>query len=291
MPELPEVQTVVSDLQQVIVGKKIESVEVKVLNLINLPKKEFKNKVEKIKILNVTRRAKMIVIKLDHNLFLLVHLKMTGQLIFRLGGKGTKSYASTGGGHSFKNIVDLPNKFSHIIFTFTDKSQLFFNDIRKFGWVKLLTQKDYETEFAKFGVEPLSKSFTLKKFESLLERYPKRKIKQFLLDQKLVVGIGNIYADESCFLAQILPTRIVQSLTKKEIEKLYQAIKNILKKAISKRGTSVNNYVDAKGEKGNFAQELKVYQRAKQKCLRCGGVVRKIKLNGRGTHFCEQCQS
>jgi formamidopyrimidine-DNA glycosylase len=293
MPELPEVETIKRDLEKNLVGKKIEAVEVKVAKLINVSVDEFRKLIIGKKVVDVERRAKILIIELNSGNNLLVHLKMTGQLILRIPPSVPPirgKFKVVGGGHPIASVDQLPNRFSHLIFTFSDNSQLFFNDVRKFGWIKVLSNKEVNKELEKFGIEPLSKNFTLKEFREILQKFPKRKIKQLLLDQSLIAGIGNIYADESCFYAGILPTRAARTLKEEEIKKLHTGIKKILKLSINKRGTSAENYVDAFGRQGGFVPYLKVYGRRGQKCKRCGGVIKKIKLNGRGTHFCEKCQ-
>ena len=156
--------------------------------------------------------------------------------------------------------------------------------------MKVVTEKDLPKYLEHLGPEPLGKDFTLEKFREILARYPKRKIKQLLLDQSLIAGLGNIYADESCFLAKILPTRIVGNLTPSEIKKLHQSIIAVLKLSISKNGTSSRNYVRSNGQPGGFVPHLKVYGRGKERCKICSTKISKIKLNGRGTHFCPHCQ-
>jgi formamidopyrimidine-DNA glycosylase len=270
MPELPEVETLKRELGRVLVGKKIKafSAEKFVLDLVGK------------KIEAVERRAKIIVITLSSGQFLLVHLKMTGQLIFK-PAKGKLIM----GGHP-----EDPTKYTRATFDFTDNSQLLFNDLRKFGWLKLVTSSEAAKILDVHGVEPLSRQFTLTKFKEILARYPKRKIKQLLLDQTLIAGLGNIYVDEACFGAYIFPTRLVASLKEKEISDLHAAIIAVLKLSISKKGTSARNYRRSTGEKGGMVALLKVYGRAKLPCKRCTGTIQKIKLNGRGTHFCNQCQ-
>lgn len=270
MPELPEVETLKRELGRVLVGKKIKafSAEKFVLDLVGK------------KIEAVERRAKIIVITLSSGQFLLVHLKMTGQLIFK-PAKGKLIM----GGHP-----EDPTKYTRATFDFTDNSQLLFNDLRKFGWLKLVTSSEAAKILDVHGVEPLSRQFTPTKFKEILARYPKRKIKQLLLDQTLIAGLGNIYVDEACFGAYIFPTRLVASLKEKEISDLHAAIIAVLKLSISKKGTSARNYRRSTGEKGGMVALLKVYGRAKLPCKRCTGTIQKIKLNGRGTHFCNQCQ-
>lgn len=287
MPELPEVETIRRELNQKIKGKTIKDIEVKVPKMVNLPVAEFTSQVKGTRVKQVVRRAKLIILDLYGKYFLLIHLKMTGQLVFV-----PKSGKIVSGGHPIKNLGALPNKFSHIIFTFADGSKLFFNDIRKFGWIKLVEDSIYLSVRNEFGIEPLALEFTLEKFKATLHHFPQRKIKQILTDQTLIAGIGNIYADESCFCAGIKPTRIVKTLKEAEIKKLHRCIPKILKFAISKKGTSADNYVRTDGSLGGMVPYLNVYGREGEKCKRqgCRGIVKKIKLNGRGTHFCNKCQ-
>jgi len=274
MPELPEVETLKRELARVLVGKKIRKIE-----------GDFKLKPAGREIVGLERRAKILIFKLDSG-YLLVHLKMTGQLVFQ--GRplaGSKGRPLVVGGHP-----EDPNKYTRAVIYFTDGTKLLFNDLRKFGWLKMVAEKDLPKHIAHLGPEPLGKDFTLEKFKEILAHYPKRKIKQLLLDQTLIAGLGNIYVDESCFLAKTLPTRIVSSLTASEIKKLHQGIIKVLKLSISKKGTSTRNYVRSNGEKGAFVSHLNVYGRDKEQCKRCGEKISKIKLNGRGTHFCPRCQ-
>ncbi len=283
MPELPEVETIVRDLDKKLKGKKI-------IALASSDKKVFQLKPQGVKkiigqaVKAVRRRAKMIIIDLGgYNL--VIHLKMTGQLVY----KAKNSIIA--GGHPIANEGrELPNKFTRVIFKFNDKSALYFNDVRRFGWVKLASEEELARQHEKIGVEPLSQAFTLEYFKKFLARKAKSTIKQALLDQKYVSGIGNIYADESLFASRIKPMRRVNSLKPKEIEKLWQAIPKILNYAIKHRGTSFNDYVDAQGEVGNFVKYLRVYGRAGEKCRGCAGQVLKTKLGGRGTHWCDLCQ-
>lgn len=285
MPELPEVETLKRELIHKIKGKKIKEIKVSVSKMTNVGSKALNQKIKSVAIKDIKRRAKVLILKLSNGYNLLIHLKLTGQLVFR-----TKQGQALAGGHPIKKIGPLPNKFTRLVFTFTDKSQLFFNDIRKFGWLRLFNDYDLDKELAGYGLEPLDSDFTLKSFQAILEKRPKAKIKQVLLDQKLIAGIGNIYADESCFYAKIMPTRIVKTLKDKEIKDLYQGIKKILKLAISKKGTSADTYIQLDGTPGNMEKYLKVYGRKGQMCYRCKGLIKRIKVNGRGTHFCEKCQ-
>ena len=213
-------------------------------------------------------------------LSLLIHLKLTGQLVFSSKLK-VKSSKFAGG---------LPNKFTHLIFNFTEGSKLYFNDLRKFGWARLTDDRGVNEVVEAHGPEPLSKEFTLAYFASILKKYPDRKIKQILLDQKLIGGIGNIYCDEACFCAKVLPMRPAKKFKPAENKKLFDCVNQVIKFAIAKKGTSADTYVRLNGQSGGMEPYLKVYGRSGQKCRRCGGVVQRIKLNGRGTHFCPGCQ-
>lgn len=222
---------------------------------------------------------------------LLFHLKMTGQLIFIHGDQALAGGHSLAGA-SFQDAVGgkLPNKFTRAIFSFADGSQLFFNDLRKFGYIKLVNGAEL-TRILKdnYGPEPLDKEFNS---NWLKEIFAKRTapIKAVILDQKLIAGLGNIYADESLFLAGINPNRSANSLKPAEIKALNLAIVSIIKQAIKARGTTFRNFVDGQGRKGNFVNYLRVYQRQGQPCPRCGRPLQKMKVRGRGTHYCQYCQ-
>lgn len=285
MPELPEVQTVVNHLAKKIVGKVFSAAEVRVKKMVN---KNFQVQIKNKKIKKVWRRGKMIVIELSNNKYLLIHLKMTGQLIYV-----DKQGKVSGGGHPINaKEFDLtkPNKFTRLILKFKDGNHLLFHDLRKFGWMKIVDQKQFLKVESQYGLEPLTKEFTLVKFQEILNQRPNLKIKQLLMMQELIAGIGNIYADESLFEAKIKPQRIVKSLKPGEIKKLHQAIIKKLKEAIKFGGTSVKTFIHPSGAKGTFVNKLKVYQRHGKPCLRCGTTLKKIKINGRGTVFCDQCQ-
>lgn len=282
MPELPEVETIKKQLEKSIAGKTIKSVEIKnavVLLQSTPPKKpflrtelnDFKKRILNTRINSITRRAKLIIIKLSNGYDLLIHLGMSGHLLY------------------IGKPINNSNKHNHIIYTFTDKSQLIHNDSRRIGYAEII-QKEKNYVDKKYGPEPLSKNFTLTLFSKILNKKPRAKIKQFLMDQKNIAGIGNLYADEILFFAGVLPTRKNFSLNNKEIKKIYGGITKILNKAIKFRGSSVENYVDANGKAGEYHLQLKVYGRGKLPCLKCKTLISKIKLGGRGTHFCSKCQ-
>ncbi len=216
------------------------------------------------RITNVRRRAKILIIDFDDNSSLVFHLKLTGQLIFN--GK--------------------LSRHTRQVFKFDDGSQLIFNDARKFGWwKKVKNTKKIEKEF---GPEALE--IDLKTLKTLLSKRPKAKLKSLLMDQKFIAGIGNIYSDEILFAAKVAPLCLVKTLTDKEIQGIFQNIKKILRAAIRHQGSSVEYYLDACGQKGNYVKYHKVYHREGEKCGRCGTTIKRIKLTGRSAHFCPTCQ-
>jgi len=277
MPELPEVETIKSQLAQRIKSKTIKKVEIKLAKMVRGANvKDFEKKVVGTKIKDIKRRAKLLLIELSNGYSLVIHLKLTGQLIY----------------NPISNIQYLTSKYTHIIYYFTDGSKLLHNDMRQFGYVKLVKTKDLPKLFKeeKFGPEPLDKDFTLEKFKSLLKEKGRAKIKPLLMNQTFVAGIGNVYAQEACFNAKIKPTRTAGSLTNKEVKDLYERLKKILREAIKHKGSSVDTYVDAEGKQGGYVSFLKVYRREGKKCLRCGAKIKSIRLAGRGTCFCPKCQ-
>ncbi len=274
MPELPEVETIKNQLEKKIVGKKIKAVKINLPRLIQgTTVKEFEKNVIGAKIKKISRRAKLLIIELSTGYSLVIHLKLTGRIIFR-------------------KKLEKEDEKSHLIYEFADKTILLHHDFRQFGWVKLIKTEDLEKYFQKegFGPEPLEKDFTLEKFKELLAKKPRQKIKPLLMDQTFIAGVGNVYAQEACWWAKILPTRIVKSLKEKEIEDLYYSLIKILKESIKHRGSSVDAYVDTEGKEGDYFSKLKVYDRENQPCYRCGEKIKKMMLAGRGTYFCLSCQ-
>ncbi len=304
MPELPEVETVVRELRPRLRNKKIKEVRVLLPKMVALgpatlpnlrkPRKEiaelFTRNLRGKKITGVSRRAKMIIIDLAGKFALLVHLKMTGQLIF-LDRK-----------HLGKQIrllntekippVRLPAKSTHVIFEFIDGSKMFYNDYRQFGYLKLVTDKELPNvkELQDYGPEPLDKKFTYEVFEKILERRPEAQAKPLLLDQNLIAGIGNIYSDEILYYAKLRPTRTIRTLTLTERKRLFKGIKRILTDAVSHAGSSVWEFVRPNGEWGTYGLMHKVYGRAGEKCKVCGSIIKSIKFNGRTGSFCPVCQ-
>ena len=289
MPELPEVETIKRELERSLKNKVISGVEILWPKTVApTSPSNFTKIITGKKILGLDRRAKMILIHLNHNVSLLIHLKMTGQLIFVPNPSADRGKMITGG-HPTADI-QTPGKHTRLIFSFKDGSKLYFNDLRKFGWIRIIDKKLKQFLETEIGPDPLSKEFTLIVFKKILERYPNRTIKQILLDQKLIAGIGNIYADESAYLAHLLPMRKIKTLKEKDIASLYKNIIAVLKLSIKKKGTSSRNYLRSTGEPGGFVPHLSVYNRTGDPCKKCGTHVKKIRHAGRGTYYCPICQ-
>jgi len=304
MPELPEVETIKRQLADKVIGLTIKNVLVKNANSF----KGDQSRLQGLIVQGVSRRAKMIVIELycsskartnkvnssqpinslasNNNLYLLIHLKMTGQLIY------ADKNGQFGGGHPIPPFgTQVPNKFTHIIFDFDDGSHLYFNDVRKFGWIKLMNDTELKNEFEKLGPEPLGNDFTLGLFKNNLLKHKNKPIKVVLMDPSVVAGIGNIYAVEACFDAKIEPDRKVSSLSDLDFENLFNSIKKILPLAIKYQGVSADNYVTLEGKMGDYYKKLWVYDREGENCPnQCGGEIIKTKLGGRGTYWCPACQ-
>jgi len=287
MPELPEVETIKNGLKIRILNKKIKKIwiEDSFQKRIFPSKGKFLDLVRNKLFQNIERRGKLLIFSITKDLFVLVHLKMTGQLVYKSKEK------IISGGHPMKNIDHLPNRFTRVIFYFSDGKQLFFNDLRKFGYLKLVNKIELEEILGLYGFEPLGKSFTYARFDKLLKKKARLRVKPWLLDQRQIAGLGNIYSDEACFLARILPDRLAGSLNETEARALYKAIKIVLKKGIKFKGTSFNTYVNSEGEGGGFQKMLNVYGRKKLHCRRCRkGIIENKKLGGRTTAYCPICQ-
>lgn len=286
MPELPEVETIKRGLEKSVVGKTIADFDCNWHKMINKDLSAYKKIVKGLKITAVRRRAKMLILDLSKDWHFLIHLKMTGQLVY------SDKIKCVVGGHPIEEGYNcLPNKFTHATFTFTDKSHLYFNDIRKFGWVRLFTteQLDKQFEDMKLGLEPLSSEFTIKYLKDWIKKRPNNQLKKFLMDSTIVVGVGNIYSDEVCFYARVKPTRKVKNLTEKEIGLIYTGIRRILEASIKAQGTTFRDFRNADGEAGGYSKKLKVYGKYGEKCP-CGGKIERLKIGGRSSSYCPECQ-
>lgn len=297
MPELPEVENLRRGLDEKIAGQKILQVIVKKPKLVsgkgNIRKASYK-KVSEFKeglygeiFINVERRAKNLIFRFASGKVLLVHLKMSGQFAYR----GTNKEKIIGG-HPIQISEDtLPNSHTHVIFTMNNGT-LFYNDTRMFGYLLFypsVSAFEKANHFELYGMEPLDPKFTTKYLIEALKK-KKNKIKSLLMNQDVVTGLGNIYADETLFEAGILPNRIASTLKKREIEKLHKAIIRIIKRAVKLGGSSVATYRLLDLSQGNYAREHKVYGRSGKPCVICGTILKKELIQNRTTVFCSKCQ-
>ncbi len=239
------------------------------------------------KVVTVKRRAKVLLIELSSKYSLVVHLKMTGQLVF------ASSTERFGAGHPNDSLIGkLPDKSTRVTLTFNDDSRLFFNDQRKFGWMRLIPTAEVANLdfFKKVGPEPLSDDFTWQDLRERLLRRKNTSVKAALLDQTVVAGVGNIYADEALWGARLHPATMVRDISAAKFHKLYDELVYVLRLSIEKGGSSDRNYVDAEGKKGSYISFARVFRREGQACPRCGQAIEKIRVAGRGTHICPHCQ-
>lgn len=287
MPELPEVETVRRGLTELIVGRKVGAVEHDTPKGFPNTPADVEQFLVGAKITDVRRRAKVLLVELSTSYTLVIHLKMTGQLVFR------SEAAVFGAGHPNDSLVgQLPDRSTRVTFTFTDGSRLYFNDQRKFGWVRLIPTAEVQNiDFMKkVGPEPLEADFTAGQFAERFKRRARTSIKAALLDQTVIAGVGNIYADESLWGAKIHPQRLVGSVTNKEFMRLFTELRSVMNTAIEKGGSTDKNYVNAEGKRGSYLTFARVFRREGKPCPRCGTTIIKFKAAGRGTHICPHCQ-
>lgn len=288
MPELPEVETVRRGLADLLPGQAVVRATV-----FDSPK-SFPNSPTDVQqflygahVTAVRRRAKVLMIDLDTRYSLVIHLKMTGQLIFR----GVNSFA---GGHPNDSLIgELPDRSTRVQIDFTDGSRLFFNDQRKFGWMKLMPTDEIENLpfMQKVGPEPLDKKTEADDFIKRIRRRQNSMIKPAFLDQSVIAGVGNIYADEALWAAKIHPQTRVKNVSDDQLEDLFNELRQILQLSIDQGGSTDKNYVDAEGRKGNYLSFAHVFRREGQPCHRHPDQeIVKMKVSGRGTHICPVCQ-
>jgi formamidopyrimidine-DNA glycosylase len=271
VPELPEVETLSRDLEHLLIGAEFLLIEVLWDGAVEMPDAgELQRQLPGRKVMGVTRRGKFVVMALSGPSNLLIHLRMSGQL------------------HVVSPEVE-PDRYARVVFRFTDRRQLIFSDVRKFGRVYWTT--DLNDVLGHLGPEPLDDQFTATAFFALCSAH-RGAIKPMLLNQRKLAGLGNIYCDEALFLARLHPQRKANSLSRWESDRLHEAIRQVLRQAIDNRGTTLpdERYRDAKGQPGNNAESLLVYQRAGEPCCRCSTPIRRIVVGGRGTHLCPCCQ-
>jgi formamidopyrimidine-DNA glycosylase len=289
MPELPEVETVRLGLQRLLPGRRVASVTHDWPKGFPNAPADVERFVHGATVEQVRRRAKVLIIDLSSAYSLVIHLKMTGQLVFR--GPGGERF---GAGHPNHSLVgELPDKSTRVSISFSDGSTLYFNDQRKFGWMRLLPTPEVEQLdfFKKVGPEPLADDFTAADFRKRLLARPRSGIKAVLLDQTVVAGIGNIYADESLWGAKLHPETRVADIPAASFKKLYESLQGVLRLSIKKGGSTDRNYVSPEGKRGSYLTFANVFRREGKPCPRCGTDIVKLRVAGRGTHICPKCQA
>jgi formamidopyrimidine-DNA glycosylase len=303
MPELPEVETIRRNLQKSLRGKRISKVlvitdKMVILGNAKIPvlKKGDKKRSIKFaaaltgrKIISLNRRGKFLIIEFDDHSRLLVHLRMSGQMIFipasRLNRPITLSLAKSA------LPVLLPTKHTHAIFSFNNGAKLFYNDVRQFGHMRLVeNEKDFEALLLRENLGPEPLEISEKDFVAILQSNPKRAIKALLLDQEVIVGVGNIYADESLFAAKINPARPAGKINSAEAKALYSNLQRILKEAIKRGGSSLEYFLKTNGSAGSFSQEHQAYGKSGELCPRCASKLQSKVVAGRTSTYCPRCQ-
>jgi formamidopyrimidine-DNA glycosylase len=273
MPELPEVETVRRTLENLVLGKEIKDVTVKWPKIIKHPDdlKEFNALLSGQTIRLIGRRGKFLKILLD-DVILVSHLRMEGRYVYVEG-------------------EEEPDKHTHVIFHFTDGSELWYRDVRKFGTMHVypIGEEEYNKPLSQLGPEPLDETFNPDELWEKLQK-TSRRIKPALLDQAVLVGLGNIYVDEALFRVGLHPETIAHKLSKKQVKALHKAIIETLQEAVDQGGSTIRTYVNSQGNMGMFQQRLAVYARKGEPCVNCGKEIERIVVGGRGTHICPNCQ-
>ena len=281
MPELPEVETIRRGLNNFILKHKITSTDV-------LCDKSFIGQPASGQVIGLRRFGKALILDLNNGTSLMIHLRMTGQLIFD-GAGAEDRYAA---GHPSDNFTaELPNRQTRVVLEF-DNGTLYFNDPRKFGFIKVLPTPEVECDdcISKLAKEPWQ--MTAAEFHAKLQKHPHSCVKAVILDQSIICGLGNIYADESLFAAGIHPARQAGTITEEETAKLLAAARDVMTRSIESGGSTMATYVKADGTKGDYLEKFaQVFRREGKKCPRCGATIQKIKVAGRGTHICPHCQT
>lgn len=281
MPELPEVETIRRQLEQVLPGRVISAVEV-------LKAKSWSGDVKRVEnqaVQSISRRGKVLIMNLKSQDCLVIHLKMSGQLIFVDGDR------RVGGGHPTDDWVStLPSKHTRVVLHFTDGTHVYFNDQRMFGWMRVMSEAEVHDALRKLAPDVIDAKITV---PYLLAAAQKRRIptKQFIMDNEVVAGVGNIYACDALNLAKISPTRPTNALQEEEVVRLLAAMREVITLGIKKGGATVHGkYVHVTGLAGHYQEVLRVYNRSGESCPNCTGTIIKIRLGGRGTYYCPQCQ-
>lgn len=288
MPEGPEVETIRAGLATNLVGQVFARVDVLFDRTFSADETLLNQAVIGARIAQVKRRGKVLIIELDSGWTMLCHLKMTGQIVL-VQADGSRM----AGGHPSESMAArLPDRSTRVVFGMESGDVLYFNDQRKFGWIRLVRDADVLSDplIGRMGPEVLSPQFRLSYLRSQLKRRSRPPVKAIILDQAVVAGVGNIYADESLHLSRIHPAKLAGSLTDAEIKRLYLAVREIITAGIEHGGTSFSHYVNSLGGKGDYLDFTRVFRRDGQACPVCGTTILKTRVAGRGTHYCPTCQ-
>ena len=282
MPELPEVETIRRGLDKCILNKRIKSVTI-------LCEKSWrgldKALIEGQKIIEIDRRGKALLMQLENKLWLMTHLRMTGQMIF----VGDERFAA---GHPDGGFTEkMPGRHTRIYFEFTDGTHLYFNDQRKFGFIKALDELGLaEDEFLK-RLAPEPWDMSEEEFWQRLQRHQNSIIKAVILDQHVIAGVGNIYADEGCYLAGLHPGTRVKAISRETADELLHGLREVMQRSIDSGGSTMKDYVRADGTRGSYLEKFaQVFRRDGEACRKCGSEILKMRVAGRGTHYCPKCQ-
>lgn len=281
MPELPEVETIRRGLDGFILKKKITKITI-------LCEKSLRGDINNAinqQIEAVGRKGKALLIRLSNDYSLMIHLRMTGQLIFI----GNERFAA---GHPDDGFFEeMPGRHTRVYFEFDDGSHLYFNDQRKFGFVAILDQQALAKDKFLLNLGPEPWDMAKDEFWRRLQQHKNSSIKATILDQHVIAGVGNIYADEGCFLAGIFPGRKVSTITRQESDALLEGIREVMQKSIDSGGSTMKDYVRADGTKGSYLEKFaQVFRREGEPCRKCGTTIQKTRVAGRGTHYCPVCQ-
>ena len=291
MPELPEVETIVRGLKKKILNLKIKNVWTDSEKIIKKPElfNDFKKEIEGRIVVDVRRRGKNILIDLSGNKVLLIHQKISGHLLYGRWKRQKEKWVSEIQGSLYN---DFWNNFLHFVLFFDNNKQLALSDLRKFSKIELWDKKDLEESkyVQSLGPEPLEKDFTFKKFKESLNKRRSGKIKQILMDQKIIVGIGNIYANEILWISKVNPFKDLKELSDKDLMRIYKNTKSILREAIRLKGSSVSDFRRLDGKRGSFDGFLKVYKKEGKECPVCKNKIKRDKIATRSTFFCPKCQ-
>jgi len=291
MPELPEVETTVRGLNRALNSLSARFIDVwtDCWKIIKKPAnfENFRAEIKNKKIEKIWRRGKNIIFELSEGYSLLIHQKLTGHLLYGCWVKKNGNWLPIGNGV----LVDRVNNYIHLIFFLNNEKMIALSDLRKFAKVELWKTRELlnSNELNSLGPEILEKSFTLEKFKGALSK-KKGRIKEVLMDQAVISGVGNIYSDEALWRARVNPFKRVSDLTEGELGKIYDSLQDVLRKSIKLHGESFSDYRDVNGEKGGFDEIRMVYRREGEKCSRCGAIIGRKKMGSRSAHFCPNCQ-